>query len=321
MSEEKEFHSTVSGKLIGQRLDKALHELIPDFSRTYLKELIEKGFVTVNQRVITKPGKILVADEAIQVQLVPRRQAAASEASRQPLKIIFQDSDLAVIDKPSAMSSHPNTSSEHDTVADAALAMFGNALPRGQGEDRPGIVHRLDRDTTGVMLLAKTQEAFLSLRKQFKDRSIEKEYRAIVRGKLRFDSDHIEGLMGRDPKNPEKMAILRADGKESSTYYETLERFADFSYVRCCPETGRTHQIRVHLSHLGHPIVGDRLYRVSGAQWNAPKKELPPVHRQFLHAFSISFLHPKSGDRISFEAPLHKDMNDFLNFLRRENRD
>lgn len=302
----------------GTRLDKLLRDLAPAFSRTYLKELIEKGFVQVGKRVITKPGFPVHAGQELRVTLVPKRVVAA-QPKKEPLRIVYQDEFLAVIDKPPGMASHPSPQTDRTTVADAALAMFGQDLPRGQGLDRPGIVHRLDRDTTGVMVLAKTESAFHSLRAQFKERTTEKEYRAIVRGQMRFDSDYIEGLIGRDPGNPEKMALHREGGKDSLTYYEVLERFEDFSFVRLMPKTGRTHQLRVHLTSLGHPIVGDKVYKIRGAQWNAPT-DAPSAPRQFLHAFSLSFLHPNKGERVYFEAPLHRDMAQFLAFLRRSSK-
>lgn len=316
MAEAKELRVVIKGEQAGTRIDKLLRDLAGGYSRTYLRELIEKGFVSVGERVVTKPGLPVEAGQEVIVKLVPKREVAA-QPKREPLRILFQNGLFAVIDKPAGMASHPSPRTDRVTVADAALAMFGNDLPRGQGLDRPGIVHRLDRDTSGLMVLAKTNEAFQSLRAQFKARTVEKEYRALVRGQIRFDSDYVEGLIGRDPTNPEKMALVADGGKESQTYYEVLERFDDFSYVRLLPKTGRTHQLRVHLSHLGHPIVGDRVYKVRGAQWTVPEGA-PPAKRQFLHAFSLSFLHPQSGERLYFEAPLHEDMREFLGFLRKK---
>ncbi len=314
-SDEETFEFTIGPEHAGGRIDKVLRDLVPRYSRTYLKELIEMGCVSIGAEVVTKSRQLVEEGDVVKIRLVPKKEAAAAP-KKFPLEVLFEDNFLAVINKPAGIPTHRGIRQTRGTIADAAVELFGPDLPRGQGEDRPGIVHRLDRETSGVMLLAKNEEAFYNLQGQFKARTVKKEYRAIVRGTLRFDSDHVEGLMARDARQPDKMRMSKIAGRESSTFYQVLERFENFTYLRCEPKTGRTHQIRVHLTHLGHPLVGDKVYKASGIAWHTPHGA-PKVWRHLLHAHRLTFEHPKTGDSMHFEAPIPKDMQDFLNFLRK----
>ena len=316
MAEPREIAMSIPPDLAGVRIDKALHALVPDVSRTRLKDLIGRGFVTVGGKKVVRAGLPVAAGDRVRVVLAGPAHIAAS-GSTLPIRILYEDRDLAVIFKPAGIATHPNESCPPgSTVADAAVERYGSDLPDTQGEDRPGIVHRLDRETSGVMVIARTRGAMASLRAQFKARTISKEYRTIVQGEPRFDADRIEAPIGRDTVTSGRMAVARDGGRASETMYEVLERFPGFAYLRCLPKTGRTHQIRVHLAHLGLPVVGDRVYRTRAAAWAGIPPEAPAIRRQFLHAHALAFDHPSSGERVSFEVEIPEDMRAFLGWLR-----
>lgn len=300
---------TIPDSLAGVRMDKALRELLPEFSRVYLRELVKNGFVIINNKPVRAPADACVAGQEVHVHLAPRRDESGPPPPE--FEVLHRDDEMIVINKPPGLAAHRNEGVRRGSVADYAQRDFG-LLPSLQGENRPGIVHRLDKDTSGVMLLARTTEAFFALRKQFADRTITKEYRALVFGELRFESEWIEQPIDRNPARPSKMSVMEG-GRESSTYVEVIERFRGFTYILCRPKTGRTHQIRVHLSWLGHPIVGDTVYKIRN------KFEMPPgapdVKRQLLHAYSIELDHPADSTRLSFEAPIPEDFNSMLRFL------
>jgi 23S rRNA pseudouridine1911/1915/1917 synthase len=315
-SEPREIVVEIPAAMAGVRIDKALRDLSPGVSRTRLKDLIERGFVTVGGKKVSRPGVPVAAGERVRIVFASAAHVATA-GSAAPIRILYEDRDLAVIFKPSGVATHPNENCPPgSTVSDAAVARYGPDLPATQGEDRPGIVHRLDRETSGVMVIARTYGAMASLRAQFKARSISKEYRTIARGEPRFDSDRIEAPIGRDTVTGGRMTVAREGGRPSETFYEVLERFPGFAYLRCLPKTGRTHQIRVHLAHLGLPIVGDRVYRTRAAAGAPIPPDAPPHARQFLHAFALSFDHPSSGERVHFEVEIPEDMRAFLAWLR-----
>jgi 23S rRNA pseudouridine1911/1915/1917 synthase len=315
--ETKEVEVAVPETLAGVRIDRALRDLLPGVSRVRLRDLIERGLVTVEGREVKRAGTPVSAGDRIRVSL-PDEPATVLAAEDVPIRVLYEDAAVVVVYKPPGVAVHPNENCPPGTtVADAVLARYGADLPRLQGEDRPGIVHRLDRDTSGILMIARTEAAMASLRAQFRARTVEKEYRAIVHGEPRFDADVIDGPIGRDERKPDRMAVARERGKEAQTTYEVLERFGDFAHLRLLPKTGRTHQIRVHLAHLGHPIVGDTVYRTRAAAGRPIPPDAPPVERQFLHAHSIAFDHPARGERLSFESPEAPDMAQFLRWLRR----
>ncbi len=302
----------VPESLHGLRLDKALRELLPDQSRAYLRDLVKGGFVRVGRRRETKPRYLCQQGDRIQVELAPR---VADDGTMPPeFRVIHVDDAILVIDKPAGLAAHRNEREARGTVADYAQRDFG-LLPSLQGDSRPGIVHRLDKDTSGVMVLARTAEAFHLLREQFRARIVQKEYRALVYGTLRFDSEWIEQAIGRDPARPTRMSVMAEGGRESATLVESVERFRDFSHVLCRPKTGRTHQIRVHLTWLGHAIVGDRVYRPRRGRTLLPDGA-PHTTRHLLHARAITFVHPVSGEEVTFEAPLPDDFERFRAWLR-----
>jgi len=210
---------------------------------------------------------------------------------------------------------HPSAGHRGGTLVHGLLA---HAVAGGADPTRPGIVHRLDRDTTGVMLVARDEAAFTALRRQFHDRLVDKEYRCIVFGEPRFDSDWIERAIGTDARHPDRMTVLEDGGRDASTFYEVVERFAGFAHVSCRPKTGRTHQIRVHMTSIGHSLVGDRLYRSRRRQQDELPAQAPDPGRQCLHARSLSVTHPATHERLVVEAPMASDMERLLAWLRAE---
>jgi len=309
----------VPAGLHGQRLDKALVSAVVGESRSYLRELVDRGCVRVGGSPRSARFRVRAGDE-IEIRLVERAQLRArGPRAEPPLVVLFEDDAIAVVDKPPGQAVHPGGAMDTWTVAEAAVARFGPDLPREGGEDRPGIVHRLDMDTSGVLVLAKTEEAWRGLKQQFQDRSVEKVYRAVVHGEPRFASDYIETPITRDPRHRQRMKAVREGGREAVTYYEVVECFRGFAELRVMPKTGRTHQIRVHLSSLAFSVVSDPVYRARSNQGGLPESA-PKPSRQALHAERITVRHPSDGRRVSFEAALPEDITAFLDWLRRNRR-
>ena len=299
----------------GNRLDRVLAATLGEYTRSRLQQLVKAGRVTVDGEALTRPATPVAAGALLAVDLPPAEApitAAGDEVHE--LEVLWEDEHLAVIDKPAGLVTHPNERFRTGTVADLALERWGE-LPQGQGEDRPGIVHRLDRMTSGVMLLGLSDEGLGGLKRAFQAREVEKTYSAVVHGVPRFDSEWIEAPIVRVPRR-ERLRVGRGEGREASTFLETRERFHGFSHVYAHPKTGRTHQIRVHLEHHGLPIVGDRLYGPRGALEVPLPQEAPPVVRQALHARRIAFAHPVTGEALAFEAELPGDMTVLLEWLR-----
>ena len=311
----------VPPELDGQRLDRVLAQLLDGLSRDRCRELIEDGLVTLDGVPAKRPSQSVAAGVRIGAEIQLRDRTRSGNSGGGELRVVHEDEHLVVIDKPAGMVAHPSGTVRGGTVAELAAARWG-ALPDPQGsadEQRSGIVHRLDADTTGLMVLARTEAAATGLLAQFRERQVEKHYLAIVHGEPRFDSDWIDAPVGRDPRHPEKMAALRpGEGREASTFYTTLERLGCASLVEARPKTGRTHQIRVHLTHVGHPLVGDRLYRPR-SQRPLPR-EAPTPARQALHAAELEFQHPVTGEALRFEAPLPDDLERLLDWLRDPDR-
>lgn len=303
--------------LSGERLDRALLEILPDLSRSRVQVLIKDGRVRVDGAVVRKAGASVEEGATIDFEVPNPPQVPSAEESRRRLRLLYCDEHVAVVDKPAGLLSHRGEGAEEVSLGDLARSAFGE-LPSPQGADRPGIVHRLDRDTSGVMVLGLRGESVEELMRQFREREVEKRYLALVEGEPRFDSDWIEAPIGRSPRNPDRMRAtdVSGGGREARTFYEVLERFGVASYVRCEPKTGRTHQIRVHLSSVGHPVVGDRVYRGRRGKELSLGEGAPPVRRQMLHAARLCFSHPASGERMEFEAPLPEDFVGVLEWLR-----
>lgn len=305
---------TVPPEFAGERLDHLLPIWYPDLSRARLQEWIRSGCVTVGDAPAVRPSQTLLAGDVVRVEppVKPEVQRVASV----PLEVVFDDPHVLAIHKPPGMLVHPREGrGRGDSVSELAEEQFG-PLPPVHGEERPGVVHRLDMDTSGVLLLARTELAGASLPEQFRARTVKKVYLAIVQGDPRFDSEWIETPIERHPRSLERMRIAEpGTGRESETYYEVRERFGHSTLLECQPRTGRTHQIRVHLESIGLPILGDRLY-TGGRARRPSRKDLPTPARQALHALSLEFDHPVSGERTRAEAPLAKDLAELLDALR-----
>lgn len=311
------------------RLDVYLVKRLHTYSRTLIAKLIKDGYVTVNGRKTKASYPINVGDR-IEVT-VPRLIEPQMVPEKIPLEVVYEDAQMVVVNKPPHFVVHPAAGHWEGTLANALLAHVGHDLPQADDDIyRPGIVHRLDQDTSGVIVCAKTATAHAFLSKQFQERSLQKEYLAIVEGEPRLDGDWVDAPIGRHPKEREKMAVRRdGEAKPAQTRWAVLERYRGFALVKCYPKTGRTHQIRVHLAHIGHPIVADETYgrRETLYEWELEHEAKPegmeacePVlARHALHAFAIEITHP-SGAGKRFEAPMAADMAATVEALRRHRR-
>lgn len=289
-----------------KRVDVFLAELIDDFSRSYIQKGIEEGWVKVNGKTV-KPNYKLKCGDVVEAQ-IPAPKALSLEPENIPLDIIYEDQDIIVINKPRGMVVYPAPGNYSGTLVNALL-YHAKDLSGINGVLRPGIVHRLDKDTSGAIVVAKNDQAHRALADQFKGKKVKKTYLAIVWGNLPEDRATIEAPIGRHPVKRVEMAVDAKHGKEAITHFKVLERFGDFTFVEVNIETGRTHQIRVHMSYIGHPVVGDPLY--------SRKKNPFNIKGQALHAFRLGLYHPRSGEFMTFEAPVPEDFNEILNILRR----
>jgi len=280
------------------RLDKYVCARHSELSRTQVQKLIAAGNITVNGKP-AKPGLRLNVGDKIELNIPPTPpQELKPEAI--PLKIIYEDEDLLAVDKPAGLTVHPAPGHPAHTLINAILAHFPHLADIGDSL-RPGVVHRLDKDTSGVMLVAKNSIAQTDLAKQFKSHSVTKAYLALVKGKLEPENGIIEADIGRDPRNRKKMAVV-AEGREARTEYRVVKYIGGYTLLEVMPETGRTHQIRVHLAAIGFPVVGDKIYGVKA----------PFLTRQFLHACRLGFKLPSTGQYIEFESELPEDLEKAL---------
>ncbi|MDO5686733.1 MAG: 23S rRNA pseudouridine(1911/1915/1917) synthase RluD [Neisseria sp.] len=297
----------------GFRLDAALAALLPDFSRARLSACIKDGAVTLNGNN-APPKTRLIGGESIKLTITPSEEVGAFAAEDIPLNIVYEDDAVLVLDKSAGLVVHPAAGNWSGTLLNALLFH----RPALREVPRAGIVHRLDKDTSGLLVVAKTIAAQTHLVRQLQARSVKRIYRAIANGLIPYDGK-IETLIGRNPHNRLKMAVLKFGGKEAITHITVLERFAAHTYVECALETGRTHQIRVHLREAGHPLAGDPLYGNPRHPCDDAIKDLVKnLHRQALHAHRLSFIHPSSGEEMSFQAALPEDMKTLLAALRGE---
>jgi 23S rRNA pseudouridine1911/1915/1917 synthase len=311
----------------GQRLDRVLASLLPDLSRSRLEALIDQGAVTRGGTTIKDANHRVKGGETYGIA-VPDAVPATPRGQDIPLTVVYEDKDLIVIDKPAGLVVHPAAGNPDGTLVNALIAHCGESLMGIGGELRPGIVHRLDKDTSGLLVAAKTERAMASLAKQFANHTIERAYHAVVWGSPRLGDGVIEGQIGRNPFDRKRMAVLRGGGKLARTRYRVIERFGPdarpfASLVECRLETGRTHQIRVHLTHLGHPLIGDPSY---GRARQAPRPKTPAetvafavaadFSRQALHAYVLGFQHPTLHKTMRFESPWPSDFALLVEALR-----
>ena len=300
--------------MAGWRLDRALAVAIPTLSRERLKALISAGAVTVAGRLVRDPAtKIAAPCEAI-VE-IPDPTPAHNEAQDIPLVIAYEDEHLIVVDKPAGLVVHPACGNLDGTLVNALLHHCRGSLSGIGGVERPGIVHRIDKDTSGLMVAAKTDRAHAGLAKQFADHSIDRRYKAIVKGQPAPPAGRIDANVGRSPTNRKKMAVVRSDqGKHAITHYRTLELLRNAALVECRLETGRTHQVRVHMASIRHPLLGDPVYGRGPVNF----VNLSPAfefRRQALHAAHLGFIHPVTSVALAFESNLPADMQELFSHL------
>jgi 23S rRNA pseudouridine1911/1915/1917 synthase len=304
----------VSGDCDGRRLDQVLADLIADLTRSAAARLIKAGRVTVDGVVATRASLPVAVRQQIVVDR-PEPAPAAPEAQALPLAIVFEDVDLVVIDKPAGMVVHPAPGHGEGTLVNALLHHIEDLSGIG-GERRPGIVHRLDKGTSGLMVVAKHDRAHQELARQFSQREVEKEYLALVWGAATAGRT-IDASVGRDPRHRQRMSVRAARGRPASTTIVEVTAFRGVSLVRLRIATGRTHQIRVHLQAIGHPVVGDALYGGARRQLPADLRVLGSLDRPFLHAARLAFRHPGDGRRLAFDSPLPPDLASIVAALRR----
>lgn len=289
---EQQFAIEVSDA--GERLDKYLALIYPSHSRSFLQKLIKDGQVLVN-RTAAKASYRVEAGDLLEIT-IPKAQEVAILPQPIPLDILYEDADVLVVNKPKGMVVHPSAGHFSDTLVNAVLYHCRDSLSGIQGEIRPGIVHRIDMDTTGALIVCKNDAAHLNIAQQIKEHSVTRRYRGIVRGCVRDEAGRIEAPIGRHPTERKKMAVNERNGKAAVTHYRVLKRYEKHTYMEFELETGRTHQIRVHMASIGHPLLGDVLYGSGKARFS--------LQGQTLHAMTIGFIHPTSGQYLEFEAPL-----------------
>ena len=284
----------------GTRLDQLLQEKLPEFSRSRVQQWIKAGRVRVSGGIVSKPSYLLGAVESIEVE--PQAPPALrAEAEDLPVEILYSDDDVIAVNKPAGMVVHAGAGCHSGTLVNAVLHHFGSLSTAG-GEERPGIVHRLDRYTSGVLLVARNDAAHRSLQEQFMNRSVEKHYLALVQGSMRPDEGKILKPISRDPVRRIRMTTRSGEGRTAHTEYRVLRRCDNYTYLDVRIATGRTHQIRVHLASVGHPVAGDTLYGARATE----------LGRYFLHSYRISFDSPATGARVTVEAPLAPELEAFL---------
>lgn len=295
----------IEGEQVGQRLDQFLVERVANISRTAMQQLIAEGLALVNEHASKVSYKLRAGDVVCLLQDAPTPQAVIVEPTSLPLDVVYEDADLLVINKAAGMVVHPAPGHTHDTLVNALLARYPELSAVGD-EARPGIVHRLDKDTSGLMLVARNARTLAALAEQMQRHEIVKRYIALVQGVVPLDQGSIDAPIGRDPRHRQQMTITAYESREARTHFRVLQRFARHTLLLLQLETGRTHQIRVHLRAIGYPVVGDPTY---GSGRSIPGATL---QRQFLHASQLQFTHPTTGAVLTFEAPLPQDLQSVL---------
>ena len=286
----------------GERADKLLSAVLSDYSRSFTQNLFAENLVFCKGKAISKSFKVKAGDRL--EFTVPEPKMLSLEPEDVELEIMYEDSDLLVVNKPRGMVVHPAPGNYSGTLVNALLNHCKGNLSGINGVIRPGIVHRIDKDTSGLLLVAKNDNAHVSLSAQIKEHSLLREYRAVIHGRLKEPSGIVDAPIGRSASDRKKMCVTDKNSKNAVTHYEVLEEYKDFSFLRLRLETGRTHQIRVHMAYLGHPVAGDPVY--------GPKNGVTKLGGQCLHAGLLGFVHPVSGEFIRTEAPLPDYFTDFI---------
>ncbi|HEV2416184.1 MAG TPA: RluA family pseudouridine synthase [Terriglobia bacterium] len=295
----------------GERLDVFLASRLPEVSRSRLRRLIQAGCVETGGRVAAKAGETVAAGDSVRVRLAREEMRALPE--NLPVEIVYEDSDLVVVNKSAGMVVHIGAGIHSGTLVNALLYHI-RQLSSAAGDERPGIVHRLDKMTSGLMLVAKNDAAHRVLAAAFKARAIKKTYTTLVHGRVKQDAGSVDAPVGRDPRHRYRMKVGGVKGREALTEFAVLRRFQDFTLLSAMPRTGRTHQIRVHLASLGHPVAGDTAYGAP-AKIRLNGQERKTLSRTFLHASALEFAHPSTGKPLAFAAPLPAELAAFLDKL------
>ena len=311
-------HQTIDVRLApahaGWRLDRALADAVPTLSRERLKSLIRSGAVESGGALLRDPAVKVRGNESLRVA-VPEPEPAHNEAQAIPLRVVFEDEHLLVVDKPAGLVVHPAAGNFDGTLVNALLHHCGGSLSGIGGVARPGIVHRIDKDTSGLLVVAKTDVTHEGLARQFAAHSIDRRYLAIVSGVPKTADGTVDAPLARSAANRKKIAIVEGSrGKRAVTHWRRLQPLRDAALVECRLETGRTHQVRVHMASIGHPLVGDPVYGRAGKTHGKLLKELQ-FYRQALHAAELGFTHPVTKYRLSFSSPMPPDMQELFNAL------
>lgn len=288
-----------------ERLDKWISNALPDLSRSYIQKCIKDHNVLVNGKPQKASYRLKVDDEV--AFDIPEAVEPNIEAEDIPLHILYEDEDVLIVDKPKGMVVHPASGHYKGTLVNAVMYHCKGQLSGINGVMRPGIVHRIDRDTTGSLIICKNDHSHNAIAAQLKEHTITRKYRAIVHGVIVPDTGTVKASIGRDPKDRKKMAVVDINGKPAVTHYTVLQRFKEYTYVECQLETGRTHQIRVHMASIGHPLLGDEVY--------SHRKSAFHLEGQTLHAMVIGFIHPSTGEYLEVSAPLPEYFEHLLHIL------
>ena len=292
---------------VGTRVDRFLVDNMEGYTRSSLQRLLDEGNVLVGNSPVAKNYKCKQGD-VISVS-VPDAKPLDLEAQNIPLDIVYEDHDLLVVNKQKGMVVHPANGNPDGTLVNALMYHCGDSLSGINGIIRPGIVHRIDKDTSGLLIVAKNDVAHVGLAQQIKDHSFTRAYEAVVYGNVKEDEGTVNLPIGRNPKDRKKMAVVKTNSKPAVTHYQVLERFGDFTHIRCVLETGRTHQIRVHMAYIGHPVAGDGVY--------GPRKVITELEGQCLHAKQIGFVHPITNKYLEFDSELPDYFTKFISKIRK----
>ena len=304
---DRKVELTIDEERKGTRLDLVLSVALEEFSRSFIQKLIEQGAVSINGTCCREKKYKVAAGDLVEL-VVPQPQPLSIEAEELPLDILYEDAELLVVNKPAGMVVHPAPGNESGTLVNALMFHCGAQLSSINGVIRPGIVHRIDKDTSGLLMVAKNDRAHRLLADQLTRHSITRRYRAIVHHNIKEDAGTVDKPIGRDPANRLRNAVTDLHSRNAVTHYRVLERLGQFTYIEARLETGRTHQIRVHMAYIRHPLLGDSLY--------GPAKNKLGVKRQMLHAEVLGFFHPATGAYMEFECPAPEDFQKVLGRLR-----
>jgi len=310
----KEVRVVLTREEQSQRLDQILVTHVPGWSRTRLQALIHAGLARLDGRVVTKPGLIPLEGRELVLELREERPEGPRRVWIEP-RVLHEDAAIVVFDKPAGVLTHANSGRQEQSLASWAAERAG-PLPEGGEPGRAGIVHRLDRETSGVIVVARTAAALTELKRQFKAREVSKTYAALVSGEPRFDSDWIEGELGRREGTDRVRVVAPGAGRPAQTFYQVRERFDGWAHLAVFPKTGRRHQVRVHLAAIGHPIVGETVYLPRRKQIVPLPAGAPVMRRQALHAETLAFTHPETGQSVSYTSEWPADMSAVLTWLR-----